>query len=65
MQDKKTVNSNRENKKQNKTIKPFQSIILQPEKTAFKNEGKVKIYSDIRMLKGLISIGSVLLETVQ
>lgn len=65
MQDKKTVNSNRENKKQNKTIKPFQPIILQPEKTAFKNEGKVKIYSDIRMLKGLISIGSVLLETVQ
>ena len=28
--------------------------------TAFKNEGKIKMYSDIRTLKGLISTGPVL-----
>lgn len=31
MQDKETVNSKKENKNQNKTKKPFQPVILQPE----------------------------------
>lgn len=56
MQDKKTVNSKKENKNQNKTKKTLSTY----NPTAFKNEDKIKIYSDIRTLKGLVSTGSVL-----
>ena len=58
MQDKKTVNS-KENKNQNKTNKQKKTLSTY-NPTAFKNEGKIKMYSDIRTLKGLISTGPVL-----